>query len=76
MFLVNTDHVPGKTLEMLGFVSGSRFVVTIIDNRAIERAIQNMVENAEKLGADAIVNIRYTSATNHAFVSGTAAKFV
>ncbi len=76
MFLVNTDYISGKTLETLGFVSGAKFVFTVIDNKAIESAKQEMIAEAKRLGADAVINIRYAPSTNHAYISGTAVKFV
>jgi len=76
MFLVNTDYIPGKNLQMLGFVYGTKFVMTVISSRNVEQAMQEMVKNARTMGADAIINIRYAPSTNHAFVSGTAVRFV
>lgn len=84
MFLVNTDYIAGKDLEMLGMVKGSTIqsknigrdftqgLKTIVGgelkaytemmNEARELATARMKEEAEKLGADAIVNVRYASA--------------
>lgn len=84
MFLVNTDYIAGKDLEMLGMVKGSiiqsknigrdftQGLKTIVGgelkaytemmNEARELATARMTEEAEKLGADAIVNVRYASA--------------
>ncbi|MBO5032335.1 MAG: YbjQ family protein [Lachnospiraceae bacterium] len=84
MFLVNTDYIAGKDLEMLGMVKGSTIqsknigrdftqgLKTIVGgelkaytemmNEARELATARMTEEAEKLGADAIVNVRYASA--------------
>ncbi len=103
MILVNTETIPGKKLEVLGFVKGS-FVQSkhlgkdimsglkslvggelkayseMLDESR-KRAIAKMVEEAEQLGADAIVNIRLMSSqvmtTAAEFtVYGTAVKFV
>ena len=83
MFLVNTDYITGKELEMLGLVKGSTIqskhigkdimsgLKTIVGgeisaynemmNEARALATKRMVEEAEKLGADAVINVRYAS---------------
>jgi len=76
MTLVNTSFITGKNIETISFVSGSRFVLTMVDSKAIERAIADMVEQAKDMGADGIINVRYSPATNHAYVAGTAVRFV
>jgi uncharacterized protein YbjQ (UPF0145 family) len=75
MFLVNTEHIPGRTFEMLGYVSGSKFS-SVIGSSDVSYAMNQMVNDANKLGADAIVNIRCAFANDLAYVSGTAVKFV
>ena len=80
MLLVNTDYISGKVLEMLGLVKGSTMAFKTlvggepkpyneIMNEARALATKNMVTEAEALGADAIVNIRYASS---AFLQGAA----
>ena len=103
MFLVNTDYISGKELEMLGLVKGSTIqsknigrdisqgfktivggelkAYTEMMNDARELATQRMAQEAEKLGADAIVNIRYASSAimqgaAEVIAYGTAVKFV
>lgn len=103
MFLVNTDYISGKELEMLGLVKGSTIqsknigrdisqgfktivggelkAYTEMMNDARELATQRMTQEAEKLGADAIVNIRYASSAimqgaAEVIAYGTAVKFV
>lgn len=103
MFLVNTDYISGKELEMLGLVKGSTIqsknigrdisqgfktivggelkAYTEMMNDARELATQRMTQEAEKLGADAIVNIRYASSAimqgaAEVISYGTAVKFV
>lgn len=83
MFIVNTDYIAGKELEMLGLVKGSTIqtknigrditqsLKTIVGgelgaytdmmNQARDLATQRMVAEASQLGADAIVNVRYTT---------------
>ncbi|MBO4423447.1 MAG: YbjQ family protein [Clostridia bacterium] len=103
MFIVSTDYIEGKKLEMLGLVKGSTIqtkhigkdlgasIKTIVggelkgytqmmeEARAI--ATSRMVADAEKLGADAVVNVRFaTSAVMQGaaeiIVYGTAVKYV
>jgi len=83
MFLVNTDYIAGKELEMLGIVKGSMiktkhigkdigasfktliggelkgYVEMMSESREI--ATQRMVAEAEALGADAVINVRYAT---------------
>lgn len=103
MFLVNTDYISGKELEMLGLVKGSTIqsknigrdisqgfktivggelkAYTEMMNNARSLATQRMTEETEKLGADAVINIRYTSSAimqgaAEVIAYGTAVKFV
>lgn len=103
MILVNTDHICGKELEMLGIVKGSTIQsknvgrditqafktlvggelksYTDMMNGARALATKRMVKEAEELHADAVVNIRYASATvttgaAEVMAYGTAVKFV
>jgi uncharacterized protein YbjQ (UPF0145 family) len=91
MFLVNTESIPGREIEVLGLVRGSTIqtrnigrditqgLKTIIGgelkaytqmmNTARDVATDRMVVEAERLGADAIIGIRYASA---AIMSGAA----
>lgn len=83
MFIVTTEQIEGKKLEMLGLVKGSTIqskhigkdlgasLKTIVggelkgytqmmeEARAI--ATERMVKEAEALGADAIVGVRYAT---------------
>ena len=83
MFMVNTDYISGKELEMLGLVKGSTIqskhigkdimqgFKTLVGgelgaynemmNEARALATKRMCQEAENLGADAIVNVRYSS---------------
>lgn len=102
MILVNTDHIPGKELELLGLVKGGSIRAKHI-GRDITSALKNMVggeltsytemmnesralatkrmvEEAERLGADVVLNVRYASATvmqgaAEVLAYGTAARF-
>jgi uncharacterized protein YbjQ (UPF0145 family) len=102
MFLVNTDYITGKELEMLGLVKGSTIQsknigrditqsfktlvggelksYTEMMNEARALATSRMTQEAEALGADAIINIRYASAAvmqgaAEIMAYGTAVKF-
>ena len=91
MILVNTDYITGKELEMLSLVKGSTIqsknigrditqsFKTIIGGE-LKAYTKRMVEEAEQLGADAVINIRYASAAvmqgaAEVIAYGTAVKF-
>ena len=103
MFIVNTDYIAGKELEMLGLVKGSTIqtknigrditqsLKTIVGgelgaytdmmNQARDLATQRMVTEASQLGADAIVNVRYTTSAvmqgaAEVMAYGTAVRFL
>ena len=66
MLIVTINEVPGKKMEALGVVRGST---------------GRMVKDAEALGADAVVGMRYASASvmqgaAEVIAYGTAVKFV
>ena len=85
MFLVNSDYIAGKDLEMLGLVKGSTIqsknmlkdisqglktlvggelgASTEMMNDARELATRRMVAEAEALGADAVISVRYASSS-------------
>ena len=102
MLIVNTDYIEGKTLEMLGMVSGSTVesknigrdfgagVTSIVGGElkgytemmeeARGIAEQRMIDKAEMLKADAVVNVRYATSAIMAGASevmayGTAVRF-
>lgn len=103
MFLVNTDYITGKNLEMIGlvrgttiqsvhlgkdFMNGLRTLVggeltsyTEMMNEARAIATKRMVDDAQAMGADAIINIRYASSSvtqgaAEVMAYGTAVKFI
>lgn len=103
MFLVNTDHITGKELEMLGIVKGSTIqtkhigkdigasfktlvggelkAYTEMMEDARNIATQRMIKEAESLGADAVINVRYTTSAvmqsaAEILAYGTAVKYV
>jgi uncharacterized protein YbjQ (UPF0145 family) len=85
MFIVNTDYISGKELEMLGIVKGSTIqskhlgkdisqgfktlvggelkAYTEMMNDARALATQRMIAEATTMGADAIINVRYSSSS-------------
>jgi len=84
VFLVNTEHIEGKRLEMLGLVKGSTIqskhigkdigaglkslvggelkAYTQMMEEARTIATDRMVAEAQALGADAVVNVRFATA--------------
>lgn len=102
MFLVNTESIPSREIELLGLVRGSTIqtrnigrditqglktlvggelkAYTQMMNAARDIATDRMVVEADRLGADAIVSIRYASASvmsgaAEILAYGTAVKF-
>ena len=85
MILVNTDHIIGRDLIMIGLVKGSTVQTrnigrdfaagfknmvggelkgyTELLNDARTEATNRMVAEAQALGADAVINVRFSSAS-------------
>ena len=97
MLIVTINEVPGKKFEALGVVRGSTVQSrnlghdmmagfrTLVGGEVLTEARQiatgRMVKDAEALGADAIVGMRYASASvmqgaAEVIAYGTAVKFV
>ena len=97
MILVNTDYISGKNFEMIGLVRGTmiqsvHFGKDIMNsfktlvggemmNEARAIATKRMCDDAQAMGADAVVNIRYASSAvmqgaAEVMAYGTAVKFV
>ena len=96
MILVNTDYITGKTLETIALVKGStiqsknigrditqsfKTIIGEMMNEARDLATDRMIKEAEKLQADAIINVRYTTSSvvqgaAEILVYGTAVKFI
>jgi len=78
---IQSKHVGKDILSGLKtLVGGELTAYSEMMNEARVKATKRMVEEAEKLGADAIVNIRYTSSTvmtgaAEILAYGTAVKF-
>ena len=56
MKLYNIDYIPGQNIEALGLVRGA-----VVQSKNFGKDFMRMVDEAENLGADAVVNIRYGS---------------
>ena len=103
MFIVNTDYIPGKELELLGLVKGATIqtrhmgkdigagLKTIVGGElkgdtemmdsARSIATERMQQEAAKLGADAVINVRFATAAimqgaAEVMAYGTAVKFL
>ncbi|MCL2397812.1 MAG: YbjQ family protein [Defluviitaleaceae bacterium] len=80
MILVNTDFITGKNLQTLELVNGWGLLAFGINlQKAAQRANAEMEEAAKEMGADAIINVRYSfggGGTNCVLATGTAVKFV
>ena len=83
MLIVTINEVPGKKIEALGVVRGSTVQSRNLghDIEARQIATGRMAKNAEELGADAVVGMRYASASvmqgaAEVIAYGTAVKFV
>lgn len=82
MLICNIENIPNKKYEVLGMTSGVDYVYdcyaqTIHESETI--AINEMKHNAEKLGADGIIGVKFTMSTQFGYVtilaSGTMIKF-
>ena len=74
MLLVNTDFITDKRLQTLGLVHG--IGVAFTRKGEIDQAREEMKEEARGLGADAIINVRYSYGERGIFAAGTAVRFV
>ncbi|MGI6450225.1 MAG: YbjQ family protein [Desulfitobacteriia bacterium] len=78
---IRAKHLGKDITSMLKHMVGGELTsYTEMMNESRALATKRMVEEAEKLGADAVINIRYTSATvmqgaAEVLVYGTAVKF-
>jgi uncharacterized protein YbjQ (UPF0145 family) len=74
MIVTASDSVPGrKVVEVLGAVTGSGTAIGS-NYLARKKATQRMVEYADCLGADAIINIQYRSRLFKWTAEGTAVR--
>ena len=80
MLLVTTERIAGREIEPLGIVEGSS-VQTVHAGKDIMLATDKMVRNAEQMGADAVVCVRYSSSevmqgAAEVLVYGTAVRLI
>ena len=82
MLIVTTDEVPGRVIKKtLGLASGwgSGGVSLGRDRRCHDAALAELIEEAEQLGADAVVALRFSAFNDlgghyRFFACGTAVK--
>ncbi|MCL2593585.1 MAG: YbjQ family protein [Defluviitaleaceae bacterium] len=80
MILVNTDFITDRKVQTLEVVNGWGMLAFGVNlQKAATRANAEMIEEAKKLHADAIINIRYSfggGSSNCVLASGTAVRFI
>lgn len=83
MFLTTTDNIQGKNVtEYLGIVASVILTVMPGGNKMMGNAIDNFTKQAQedlerkaaKLGADAVIGLKFTTQGNNFMLLGTAAK--
>ena len=74
MLIVNTDFITDQRLQTLGIVHGVGLAFT--RKGEISQAHEEMKKEASALGADAIINVRYTYGERGIFAAGTAVRFI
>lgn len=83
MFLTTTDNIQGKSVtEYLGIVASVILTVMPGGNKMMGNAIDNFTKQAQedlerkaaKLGADAVIGLKFTTQGNNFMLLGTAVK--
>ena len=83
MFLTTTDNIQGKNVtEYLGIVASVILTVMPGGNKMMGNAIDNFTKQAQedlerkaaKLGADAVIGLKFTTQGNSFMLLGTAVK--
>ncbi|MDH5559853.1 MAG: YbjQ family protein [Deltaproteobacteria bacterium] len=80
--MIQTKHIGLDILSIIkSLFGGELYAYSEMINEARATATKRMVQEAEKLGADAVINIRYTSSTvmqgaSEILVYGTAVRFI
>lgn len=83
MFLTTTDNIQGKNVtEYLGIVASVILTVMPDGNKMMGNAIDNFTKQAQedlerkaaKLGADAVIGLKFTTQGNNFMLLGTAVK--
>ncbi len=76
ILLTTTDHIPDKKYEIIGIVSENRSF-SIFAKTEISKVVVKLQDEAEKMGADAVVGIKvFTTSRNGTSLMGTAVKFI
>lgn len=83
MFLTTTDNIQGKNVtEYLGIVASVILTVMPGGNKMMGNSIDNFTKQAQedlerkaaKLGADAVIGLKFTTQGNNFMLLGTAVK--
>ena len=74
MLIVNTDFITDKKLQTIGIVHGVGIAFT--RKGELSQVHEDMKKEAAELGADAIINVRYTYGQRGIIAAGTAVRFV
>ena len=83
MFLTTTDNIQGKSVtEYLGIVASVILTVMPGGNKMMGNAIDNLTKQAQedlerkaaKLGADAVIGLKFATQGNNFMLLGTAVK--
>lgn len=83
MFLTTTDNIQGKNVtEYLGIVASVILTVMPGGNKMMGNAVDNFTKQAQedlerkaaKLGADAVIGLKFTTQGNNFMLLGTAVK--
>lgn len=76
MLVSTTDFIPDRKYEIIGLVTGVRFM-SFLAKTELSKAIDKLIEEAQSMHADAIVGLRpYTTPNGSTGVIGTAVKFI
>ncbi|MDK2819928.1 MAG: selenium-binding protein [Mycoplasmataceae bacterium] len=75
MIVTTTDNIPGKTYEIISFISSNR-TMSIFAKTEIDKVKNKLIDEASAMGADAIVGVRIFATPNGGTAMyGTAVKF-
>ena len=75
MLLSTLPELPGKTFDVRGLVCAEGVLMAVRGDR-IQKLMQDLAEQAERLGADGVVDVRtvVSGGSSHCVVTGTAVK--
>lgn len=76
MIVTTTDLIPDQKYQIIGIVTGVR-AMSLLAKTELSKAIGKLVEEAQSMGADAVVAVKpYTTPNGSTGVIGTAVKFI